>query len=892
MLLPSEVRSTHGVATDMANVSTSNASIDIVNRHRTPDGDTGPVEFATRELNSALTDQGCSINSLRHWTEADEFCLAIGTTDDEVIHHLLTTDGVEVRKDPEGVITWWCTAGALRVLVIAGTDERGLMYSLLEVANRVTDSGLEALEAVENQIEFPENEVRGIDKFVTGPVHDEWFFSEEFWHYYLGQLASCRFNRFALITGYDTSFMSPPYPFLVDIPEYPEVTLTDDVGYSREDFQSMVRTIGGLCAQYGLEFIFGIWSQMAWESNPEMTLADRLTTKYTTDTYDPMVEQLPTEAESFTDYCAQGLHKMLLECPEIDGIQLRVNYESGFGDMDTAEEFWRELIRATGEAADESGRDISLDLRAKGLTDEMIQWALETGLDVTVATKYWCESTGLPHHNTQMRSGELARLDNFNYSRRYSYGDMLRRPQSFRLLYRLWVMGTNRIFLWGDPDYARRFAHSTQFGGATGFEVTAPLTHKGGHSSLQTEAWPLFEDESLEHYEWEDERYWAWYLMFGRLGYSTETDSAVWERAFTQRFGEAADAIQKGYRSASKILPLLTAAHLTRHPGTVNWAEMDTGGALFAEHNFNRAFEDVTYATTEPSDPGLFYGISEYVHDTLNDTLRGKYTPPQVRNWYRRLATETRDAVEAAEKTGHASGEYQATKLDLLMLADLAEYHAHKTDAAVALTLFDETGDAAQLHAAYCAAERARESWGTLAARGEGTYHDDLVFVRGAATADSGQWGDRLVEMDADLRKLEELADDEGVDLDTAPADLPTAGRATFALPSFDVSIPDRAQIGEPIDIAIEIGELNTHNDLVLHYRHTDQTEGPFREIVMERIDGGYRATIPSDYVTPEWDILAYFATVDEGGNGLLIPGLYHADEPMPYYVVKVDSAG
>ncbi|MFC6734565.1 hypothetical protein ACFQH3_19475 [Haladaptatus sp. GCM10025707] len=58
----------------------------------------------------------------------------------------------------------------------------------------------------------------------------------------------------------------------------------------------------------------------------------------------------------------------------------------------------------------------------------------------------------------------------------------------------------------------------------------------------------------------------------------------------------------------------------------------------------------------------------------------------------------------------------------------------------------------------------------------------------------------------------------------------------------------------------------------------------------MTKTDGGYEGTIPGEYIVPEWDLQVYFSTIDETDNGLLVPGLYHADEPAPYYVVAVTT--
>src|SRR5690606_20381655 len=128
-------------------------------------------------------------------------------------------------------------------------------------------------------------------------------------------------------------------------------------------------------------------------------------------------------------------------------------------------------------------------------------------------TKYWCEHTGLPHHLTQMRDEELTQLDNLNHSRRYSYADLLRKPRWYDVIYRLWSLGSTTLFLWGDPDYVRRFSASCRLGDAAGFEVAAPLSLKGGHAAIQTEAWPIFADPALRVGTWEDERYWLFYLL-------------------------------------------------------------------------------------------------------------------------------------------------------------------------------------------------------------------------------------------------------------------------------------------------------------------------------------------------------------------------------------------
>lgn len=858
------------------------ATVSVVDRRSIDAGES--VDYGTEELFGAIDNADGAIERADYLTEvdADEF-LVVGRTDDQVVDALLDEPALEA----ESIVFRRVQVDSGTAQVVAGSDDRGLMYALLELSERVDAHGLDALTEIEDTVEIPDNEVRGAARFLMGPGEDDWFYDEDFWHYYFDRLARARFNRFVLITGFDTAFMSPPYPFLVDVPEYPDVQVANRIEQSREEHLTLLRRIAELSHQYGLEFVFGTWQQRTRTVNPDME-DDHIDQGF-------LIENFPFEDdERFTEYCARGLEELLVAAPEIDGVQLRVNFESGVGDRSTAEEFWKQLTAAPAAAAERRERELKLDIRAKGCTDNMIQWAQETGVNVTISTKYWCESLGLPYHNTQMRRGELDNLDDTNRARRYSYSDMLRKPRYFDIMYRLWAVGSDRIFLWGDPDYARRFSESTNFGDSTGFEVLSPLSMKGGHYQIQG-SWPLFDDPDLRHYEWEDERYWAWYLFFGRLGYSTETDPEVWEREYRARFGDAADDILDAYSSASKVLPLITAAHLTQHPTNTNWAELDTGGALFAENNYNPRFTDVTYSSAEPSDPAMFYQIDEYVMDVLADDHAGKYTPLQLARWYDHLADEIRTASQAATaNVENPTVEFESTLLDMNMLADLATYHAAKTRAAVALMFYRQDDDTSDLEDAYTHMHAAVDSWSSLAERGEDTYHDDLLFAMGPDSAHEGNWDARLEkEIKEDLDMLEGLLAESGTETTDEPtadghlAELSTG--ETAELPTtLGVDVPDDHPAGESLRLTVTSSSLSDLERVTLHYRHTNQLEGAFETASMEKTSDGHTASVPSDYLSPEWNLLVYVTAVDGDGNGVIAPGLFDTQEPAPYHEVVI----
>ena len=848
------------------------AAIELVDR----DTLDGPAAYGKQALLQAL--RGCGVESaeIGHWSQSSgALCVVLGTLADRGIQRLLEANGCTIANLPEGVVVRWCQAGPQRVLLLGGTDERGLMYALLEMADRVRADGARALTEARDEVEYPEVVVRGLDRFVTGPLDEAWLHSDAFWDDYFSLLARSRFNRFVLVTGFDTAYMSPPYPFFVEAPGYPDVVVRglDEQGRIRN--RERLRHIARACHMRGIEFVLGTWQQKPWTENQQQ-----------------WVDGLPDNEEGLAGYCAEGLRSLLQACPEIDGLHFRVNYEAGMGSRSSNEDFWKTLIRAVADV----GRPVKLDLRAKGLTNGMIQFALSCGLDVAVPTKYWCEHTGLPYHLTQMRGEELEQLDDLNRSRRYSYSDLLHKPHWYDVIYRLWSLGSTCLFQWGDPDYVRRFVHSCRVGNAIGFEVAAPLSLKGGHAALHGDPWPLLDDPALRHGTWEDDRYWLMVLLFGRIGYSTQTGAEVWQREFRARFGEAAASVEAGYRASSKVLPLITAFHMPVHPMVHYWPEMSTGGALFAEHNAERAFGEVTYQDAEPSDPGLFYRISDYVRDRLRDELQVRYTPLQVRDWLRTFATQARRAVDAADRAlaDQDLSEYHATRLDQLLLADLAEYHAHKVEAAVALSYYRFTDDPDYLRTAYACAVAAREAWATLSGRGETAYHYPLEFSVGNGTGRSGQWRDRLSELDQDVARLQAILAQAGPllpGLNSSDVLLGSLQGTALSLPPLGLDVPDRWPAGRDLLVRVGTGELDAFpGGLRLYYRATDQTQGPFHTVVMERTDGAFEGIVPGDQIAPEWDLLLYVGAVDRESGATIYPGLYHPRYPLPYCVVTVDG--
>ncbi len=103
-----------------------------------------------------------------------------------------------------------------KVLLVSGADDRGLMYALLDVADRIgwAENAQNPLSDVRNIEEKPSVTERALSIYTMHQGNFEsYFYDETYWARYLDMLAKNRFNTFALPFGYENwGYFSPPYP--------------------------------------------------------------------------------------------------------------------------------------------------------------------------------------------------------------------------------------------------------------------------------------------------------------------------------------------------------------------------------------------------------------------------------------------------------------------------------------------------------------------------------------------------------------------------------------------------------------------------------------------------------------------------------------------------------
>jgi len=820
-----------------------------------------PVALALGDLERALKLHAIPARRAASFSQGDEVALVVGVAGESSgVDRLLGEEGIVLPREAESLCIH--RMREKRVTLIAGRDPRGLSYALLEAARAIelAPAGSDALAMVRDVMESPFLRTRSLTVHLFNHDLDSaWYGDAEFWDAYLAMLARCRFNNFTLTFADQTNYLNPPYAHLLTVPGFPQVQVEglDEAG-RRRNLESL-RRIAEQARARGLSFTLGIWTHL-----PVAKFIGG-----------PRIHGLP-EGLAAAEYCAAGLRGILAACPAIDGVQFRMNVEAGIAE-DKQTEFYRPILKAVRDC----GHPVRVDLRYKGLRAETAREALALGLDVTVSTKFWTEHFGLPYHPTV--------VDSHYRADRYSFGSMLEKPRSYRVTYQLWSVGSQRLLLWGDPAYAAQFARACRLGEGEGFEVFAPLTDKGFANAPGD--WRIFADKSREHYRWEFERYWMFYLVFGHLGYNPDAGAEIWQREMRHHYGDAASDVAVALQSASQVLPLITAARLPSASEWSWWPEMDTGDRL------------AEYMRTPSSDAAQFYAIRSwqrtprwrceewdgnipgYIEDAAAGRLRGKWTPIQVARRLHDLAGQTLASVGRF----HANTpELRATELDLRVLAALAQYHAAKTMAATELGFFEEAGESGRVPRALAQMKDAAAEWEGIIALTDGVYHSNLVFGyapehgRKGGHHHAGHWKGRLAEIREDVAHLEALArehPDDGKALRTFPGEVPPAD-----LPAIQHKPIATAKAGADLTVTARLPSVRALRGVVLHFRPLDQTRD-WREIPMRAIgEEQFEAAIPGAEVSARWDLQYYIEALTDSG-GRLWPSW---EEGAPYFVVRV----
>lgn len=615
-----------------------------------------------------------------------------------------------------------------RVVLAGGSDGTGVMYALLEIADRVgwAADAARPFSEVRDTAESPKIAERGVTIFTMqqqqfeNRLHDAVLLGR-----YFDMLAKNRFNVFQVLFAYEMNgYSCPAYPYYVDVPEFPQVGVA---GLTKEQQERNLADLNRLIAMAharGIKVTVGLWCHYyrfdgRWQEADHSKPVDGLVAGLT--------------EQNLIPYTKAAFTRFLHAVHGIDRMMMLMHSESGLKTEDM-KVFWDNFYQVMKTEAPK----MPFEIRAKGVSDDLIQYAQDLGLNMRVNTKYWSEQVGLPFHPTHVQ--ELNQFD-----RRHGYSDMLKNPRNYELHWTLWTSGTTRVLLWGDPEYVRRFAGTVGLGGVHGFDIMEPLATKMAGQPHSEQPFELLTPR-YRYYDYEFERYWHFFQVFGRLTYNPDTPRETWDREFGKRFGPAREAVEEALHRASGILPYIVAYCLpaSRFPTTRGWPERQ------------RQEDLADYAKVEPSDVEQFESFQEAARTLITGSSSAKISPMAMSRWFGQASQDVfRLAAEAERKAGPNQGkELVSTLVDLRILANLALYHSRRIPAGLSMALYQQTHDLNALDDAVAQEREAVEAWDGIVRAAGDVYSSELKM--GLAEFDlSGHWRDELVKLKAGLALLE-----------------------------------------------------------------------------------------------------------------------------------------
>lgn len=865
--------------------------VSIISDPADPIASSSSPQWALKELEQSLISLGTSVlrcEKLEQSRSAD-LCIIAAGSDSSFARKILTSEKVTIPEGPEalGIIPF--KLDGRQCILVSGNDQRGVIYAILELADRVQNSTspLESLNIKKPVVERPANVIRSINRLFVSDIEDKpWFNDREMWPNYLNMLATSRFNRFNLSFGIGYDFLQNvtdgyflfAYPFLLTVPGY-NVRVPQLPDSERDNNLAMLRFISEQTVARGLQFQLGIWMHgYEWLNSPKPN--------YTIEGLTP---------QTHGPYCRDAVRELLKACPAISGITFRIHGESGVNEG--SYNFWKTVF----EGVSTCGRKVEIDMHAKGMDQAMTDSAVATGMPVNISPKYWGEFLGLPYHQADIRALEIPKpgaqgsgLMNLSSGSRsflrYGYGDLLKEDRAYGVLHRIWP-GTQRLLLWGDPEVSAAHSRAFSFCGSKGVELMEPLSFKGRRGSGIAGDRCGYLDPSLKP-RWDWEKYKYSLRIFGRLTYNPDTDPDVWQRYLRKEFGTGGEAVKSALANATRILPVVLTVHGASAGNNTYWPEMYMNQSIPDPRKRNPYTDSPSprvFGNVSPMDPQLFLRISDFADELLNNKHSGKYSPVEAAQWIEDYAGEAARNLAVAEKSSKwkKSTEFRRMSVDVAMVVGLGRFFGAKFRSGVLYAIFEKTGDRIALEESLAYYKTARNFWAELADRAKEVYKPDITI--GENPVIRGHWLDRLPAIDEDIAFMANILDktqkESTVQKDNIRLAIQEAkGKPVRATEPCNHNQPSGLRAGQNLDIVLSFDKPPA--SARLYYRHVNHAER-FETAEMQLNGNNYQATIPSVYTDSQYPLQYYMELKDGEGRAWLYPGFSKNLTNQPYFVVR-----
>jgi hypothetical protein len=529
-------------------------------------------------------------------------------------------------------------------------------------------------------------------------------------------------------------------------------------------------------------------------------------------------------------------------------------------------------------------------------------------MPVKLGAKYSAEHQSLGYQQADIRALEIPKPGHmgegpFRLSSgarsftRYGYADFLKAGSRCQLLFRLWP-GTQRHLLSADPEMAAAYGRTAHFCGAAGLDLMEPLTFKGREGSGQPGGRCAYADAALNpKYDWQ--KFELYYRVWGRRLYDPDADPEAWRRWMRAQIGAGAKQMETAVAHASRMLPLVTSAHLPSASNHSLWLEICTNMPIVIGSEpspYDDTPEPKCFGAVSPLDPQTFSTIEEHAGDLLAGSVNPKYSPIDVAQWLEGSAAAASDALDAARRgaAAHSSPAFRRMEADVLIQVGLGRFFASKLRAGVLYAVFQQ---AQERQAGLEALDRyrvAREAW-AAAARAASVYQSDITY--GGTPVRRGHWSDRLAAIDKDIRALVAQVNAASRNAEPSPntrrAILKATGRPARPTIAWAHTPPAVFEPGAALGLAIAVPQQVLEpilTSVFLRYRHVNQAER-WQRVEMQANATVFSANIPAEYTQSPYALEYCFELRAKDGVAWLAPGFNAALSSQPYYAVMRKGA-
>jgi hypothetical protein len=736
---------------------------------------------------------------------------------------LLEADSSDWEK-PE---SYRITVEGTRV-VVSGSDAVGLMYGLFELAEMISmapGKGNAVWRGLHDTSGAPAMEIRADNPFLTvetpsggvagvtdaGSPISPWFYDEGFWRGYFDTLARNRFNLcdFHAMYSFETTGFPNLLPYFIVNPDRPEASWQAQNPWRN---LAMLNRIIDIAEDRGVHVALMTYSM----DFPNIDVGD---------------EETQIEQTSW------AVAEILRRLPKLWMFGFRI------GESGKSEDFFE---RAFLQGIRDSEReDVRLYTRTWGATfKDLAELGMAYPENFYIEIKYNGEHLGAPYNAIQGRWKD------------YSYQQYLNYPRYWKIIWQVRANGTHRLFPWFDADFARRAARANSFGGAIGMTLEPITTY------FTQDPNKIFRNrDDADFLEYAYERYWAWYLAWGRTAYDPETPEAVFEHAFKQRFGaQSGNQIHDLMTLSSKIVPLIYRHHCLGPDHRNVSPEFETGNGSTYQPWVTSIGNIDSFAQYGSLDQQAYVSSAVFAEATLARQVAGKVTPLEVADELDALAIECL-AIVANTDVSSGQSEWKMLRNDIEALANLARYYAAKDRASVALQFYYKTDDVSQLAPAREYVLQAIEYWRDLDKVTSKQYRPILDRLR---TGADYTWDKQSPDLQADLARVDEVI-----------AEVENAGEPKLGyVPVY------RAAPGQDLELTVGVAGL-TNPEVSLRYTTGDGAE---QTLACEPAgQWAYKATIPG-------------AQLREGAKGRYAftagPLSTRTNNPDTHFVVSADTEG